>query len=92
MNVQISKKLLRCGMFLLVGAAIVAAQNAGKALAVTQAQSLAADWRQRGLTGNVNVDETQAMNQAVLEQKQASGGEFAWPNHFLTRVRAAIRR
>jgi len=90
MNVEIAQKFWCCAMFLLVGSAVAAAQNAGKAPVVSQPQSLGVDWRQLGISGNVNVDDTQAINQAVLEQKRASGGEFTWPNHFLTRVSTAI--
>jgi len=90
MKVQLSRKFWRCAMFLLVGSVVAAAQSTGKTPAVSQLQSLAVDWRQRGVAGNLYVDDTQTMNQAVLEQKQAGGGEFNWPHHFLTRVSAAI--
>ena len=91
MKVEISRKLLRCSMFLLVGTALAAAQSSGKTTGgAGQPQSLAVDWRQQGVAGNLSVDDTPAMNRAVAEQKQAGGGEFNWPNRFLTRVSAAL--
>src|ERR1700740_200886 len=83
---------LRCFMFLLATTAVALAQTAAKTPAppVAQAQSLGIDWRQRGATGNVLVDDTPAINQAVQQQKQADGGQFNWPNNFSTRVRTAI--
>lgn len=91
MTVQISHWGLCCSMFLLMAAVVATAQNTGQTPgAVSTPRSLGVDWRQRGVAGNLNVDDTQAINKAVLEQKQAGGGQFNWPNNFLTRVTTAI--
>lgn len=89
MTWQISK-WLRCLMLLLAATTITFAQTAGKPAVppVPQAQSLGIDWRQRGVTGNVLIDDTQPINKAVRDQPQ--GGEFTWANNFMTRVSASL--
>jgi len=77
---------LRFVLFLLMAAGVARAQNMAPPM---QAQSLGTDWRQRGVTGNLLVDDTEAINKAVREH-QANGGQFNWANNFRTRVRAAI--
>ena len=90
MNVQTLSKLLGHVMFLVAGVAFAAAQNAPNPPANATSQNLAVDWRLYGVSGNVNIDDTKVMNKTVADHKQTGGGEFNWPNHFLTRVSEAI--
>jgi len=89
MTVRISHWGKSCSMFLLLAVAVATAQNAGQ-LPAAAPRSLGVDWRQRGVAGNISVDDTQAINKAVQQQTRAGGGQFNWPNNFLTRVRTAI--
>jgi len=82
MTVRFSHRGLFCLILLLV-AAVAMAQNNGQT-------HPGVDWRQRGVAGNFFVDDAQAINQAVQQQKQVGGGQFDWPNNFLTRVTTAI--